>query len=79
LWYSPPMITVTIREMAEKRGYQTAYALQKAMNVPPSMAARLWSNELKMIGMDTLDRLCTTLECEPNDVLRFKAKKGSKK
>jgi DNA-binding Xre family transcriptional regulator len=73
------MITVTIREMAERRGYKTAYALQKAMNVPPSMAARLWSNELKMIGMDTLDRLCMALECEPNDVLRFKAKKGRKK
>lgn len=73
------MITVTIREMAERRGHKTAYALQKAMGLPPSMAARLWSNDLKMIGVETLDRLCTVLECEPNDLLRFKVKKGGKK
>jgi DNA-binding Xre family transcriptional regulator len=65
------MITVSIREMAEKRGITTAYQLQKAMEVPPSLAAKWWSNEMKMIGIDTLDRLCKVLRCKPNDLLRF--------
>ncbi|HXG64623.1 MAG TPA: helix-turn-helix transcriptional regulator [Blastocatellia bacterium] len=65
------MITVAIREMAEKRGMTTAYQLQKAMDVSPSVAARWWRNDLKMIGMDTLDRLCKVLRCKPNDILHF--------
>jgi DNA-binding Xre family transcriptional regulator len=65
------MITVSIREMAERRGITTAYQLQKAMDVPPSLAAKWWSNEMKMIGIDTLDRLCKVLKCKPNDILRF--------
>lgn len=65
------MIIVSIREMAEKRGITTAYQLQKAMDVSPSLAAKWWRNDMKMIGIDTLDRLCKLLKCRPNDILRF--------
>lgn len=65
------MITVTIKEQAEKRGITTAYQLQKAAGVQPTVAARWFRNDLKMIGMDSLDRLCTILKCKPNDLLRY--------
>ncbi len=65
------MIKITIREMAEKRGITTAYQLQKALEVQPSMAAKWWRNDLEKIGINTLDRLCTVLKCKPNDLLRF--------
>jgi DNA-binding Xre family transcriptional regulator len=67
----PGMITVSIREMAEKRGVTTAYQLQKALDVSPSLAAKWWRNDMKMIGIDTLDRLCTVLKCKPNEILRY--------
>ena len=70
------MITVSIREVAEKRGIMTAYQLQKALNVSPSLAAKWFSNELKMIGIETLDRLCTALRCKPNDLLRYEPNNG---
>lgn len=65
------MVTVRIREMAEKRGITTAYQLQKALNVAPSLAAKWWSNDMKMIGIDTLDLLCRGLRCKPNDLLTY--------
>ena len=65
------MITITIREQAEKKGITTAYQLQKATGVQPTVAARWFRNELKMIGIDSLDRLCTVLKCKPSDLLRY--------
>ncbi len=65
------MITVTIREQAEKRGITTAYQLMKATGVQPSMAAKWWSNDLEKIGIKTLDKLCMVLKCKPNDLLRY--------
>ena len=67
----PRMITVKIREMAEKRGITTAYKLQKALDVAPSLAAKWWSNDMRMIGIETLNRLCRALHCKPNDILSY--------
>ena len=70
------MITVAIKEQAVKRGITTAYQLQKATGVQPSVAARWFRNELKMIGIDSLDRLCAVLKCKPNDLLRYEPDAG---
>jgi DNA-binding Xre family transcriptional regulator len=59
--------------MAEKRGITTAYQLQKATGVQPSMAAKWWRNDLQMIGISTLNLLCGVLKCKPNDILRYEA------
>lgn len=65
------MVTVAIREQAEKRGLTTAYQLQKATGVQPSMAAKWWKNDLEKIGIKTLDLLCRVLKCKPNDLLKY--------
>jgi DNA-binding Xre family transcriptional regulator len=65
------MVTVAIREQAEKRGITTAYQLQKATGVQPSMAAKWWKNDLEKIGIKTLDTLCKVLKCKPNDLLKY--------
>ena len=65
------MITVAIREQAEKRGITTAYQLQVATGAPPSMAAKWFRNDMQSIGVKTLDRLCTVLKCKPNDLLKY--------
>lgn len=66
------VITVKIEELARKRGITTAYQLQKALDVPPAMAAKLWKGEFKMIGLETLNKLCNVLRCEPHQILSFK-------
>jgi DNA-binding Xre family transcriptional regulator len=66
------MIIVMIRERAEKCGITTAYQLQKAMDVSPTIAARLWRGDFKMIGVqDTLDGLCRVLRCQPDKLFRY--------
>ncbi len=65
------MIKLSIKEMAIKQGIKTAYQLQKRMNLQPSQAAKLYRNDLKMIGLDTLDNLCKCLDCEPSDILKY--------
>jgi len=70
------MITIAIREMAEKRGITTAYQLQKATSVQPTVAAKWFKNDLKMIGIESLDRLCVALKCKPNDLLKYEPDAG---
>jgi putative transcriptional regulator len=67
------MITVTIREQAQKRGITTAYQLQKAADVSPSVAQKWYSNILERIEIESLDKLCRVLKCKPNDLFRYEA------
>ncbi len=74
------MVKLRIQEMAIKRGITTAYQLQKAMDVHPGMAARLWKEETEMIALKTIDSLCEVLDCEPGDlIVRVKVSKAESK
>jgi DNA-binding Xre family transcriptional regulator len=68
------MITVTIREQCEKRGITTAYQLQKAAEVSPSVAQKWYSNQLERVEIGTLDKLCRVLKCKPNDLFKYEEK-----
>lgn len=67
------MVTIKIREVAEKRGITNAYQLQKALSTLPGTAARLWRSEMKMISLDTIDNLCAAFDCEPGDLFQRKS------
>ena len=67
------MIKKHIREMAQKRGIKNAHGLQLAIDVSPTVAAKLWSGNFVMIGLGTLDKLCRVLRCQPNKLLTFEA------
>ena len=69
------MVRTKIRDLAEKRGLTTAYQLQKAANLSPSMAARLYRDEVDMIALRTVDSLCTALACKPGDLFDYVAEK----
>lgn len=58
-----------VREMAVKRGIKTAYQLQKAANLHPSMAARLYKDNAKGASWSTLDLVCDALDCDISDIL----------
>ena len=62
------MLKVQIKEIAQTRGLTTAYQLQKAVDVMPSVAARLWKGEFKQISVKTLDKLCTVLDVNAGDL-----------
>jgi DNA-binding Xre family transcriptional regulator len=70
------MVKVAIKEMAEKRGITSSYQLMKALNIPPSQAAKWFNNDLESISLRTLDKLCQALRCKPNDLLRYEPEQG---
>ena len=66
------MIKTHVKEMAEKRGITTAYQLQKALQISPSVAAKLWKDDFELISRTSLDRLCRLLKCQPSKLITFK-------
>jgi DNA-binding Xre family transcriptional regulator len=74
-------LIVTIRERAEKRGIENANQLGTALNVAPNVSARLWNGVFEKLGMNTLEKLCEVLQCQPNSLFRFSPdkRKGSKR
>jgi DNA-binding Xre family transcriptional regulator len=74
-------LIVTIRERAEKRGIGNANQLGKALEVAPNVSARLWTGVFEKLGMNTFEKLCEVLECQPSALFRFSPdnRKGTKK
>jgi DNA-binding Xre family transcriptional regulator len=65
------MIKPNIKEIAEKNGITTAYQLQKLLGIQPSLAAKWYKNDLKMIGFDSLNTLCKAFNCLPSELVVF--------
>jgi putative transcriptional regulator len=74
------MIDTRVRQTAEARGIKSAYELQKALDLSPTVALRLWRGEVTRYSVETLDKLCAALECQTGDLLVYvPEKKGGKK
>jgi DNA-binding Xre family transcriptional regulator len=69
------MIKIKIADIAQKKGLTNAYALQRALNISPTMASRLWKGTFKQIATGTIDRLCHLLDCEPSDLIVYTSDK----
>ncbi len=65
------MMKIKIAEVAGKNGLKSAYALQKALNISPTMASRLWKGEFDKIGIGTLEKLCEYFYCQPDEFLEY--------
>jgi DNA-binding Xre family transcriptional regulator len=65
------MIKTHVQEIAKKRGITTAYQLQKALNISPSVAAKIYSDDFEMISRKSLDRLCKLLETTPAELITY--------
>lgn len=65
--------------MADAKGIGTAYQLQKAAGLSPSMAARLYRDDVEMIALRTIESLCGALGCEPGDLFTSAVGKSKSK
>jgi DNA-binding Xre family transcriptional regulator len=71
-------IEIRIRERCLERGLTTAYKLQKAADLAPATASRLFNNEVGYLTRETLDKLTDALDCELSVLfprVRLKGKK----
>ena len=69
------MIETRVRDVAESRGIKSSYELQHALNVVPTVALRLWRGQVTRFSVETLDKLCSALSCQPGDLLVYVAEK----
>lgn len=65
------MIKIRIREAAEAKDLKNAHRLQLAADLSPAVAARLWRGEVEKISIETLNRLCVALDCQPGDLFVY--------
>jgi DNA-binding Xre family transcriptional regulator len=65
------MIRLKVREVAEKKGYSTAYQLQKLLDVQSTVAYRLWNGNTTMIALKTVELLCKKLKCTPSQLFEI--------
>lgn len=66
------MFTVTLKEMMDLRGVKI-YALSMDTKIPASTIYRILENRgaQDSIDLHVLSKLCTRLECTPNDLLKY--------
>ncbi len=65
--------------MAERCGIKTAYQLQTLLNIQPSVAAKWFRNDMKMISFESLNMLCKYFGCTVPDILVYTRDKDARK
>jgi putative transcriptional regulator len=63
------MVELKIKEVAEQRGINNPFTLSQVSGLAYASCHRIWNGQPAMIGLDTIDRLCEALNCEPGDIL----------
>ena len=58
---------VRIKELLEERG-RTKYWLNKRTDIDYKALSRLMNDETASIHFETIERLCSVLECTPNEL-----------
>ncbi len=65
---------VSIRALMAERGYKTQVELAKAATMQPQHINRIMRNAgTAGMTLKTLERLCAALDCQPGDILEYKA------
>ncbi|HLA12016.1 MAG TPA: helix-turn-helix transcriptional regulator [Pyrinomonadaceae bacterium] len=68
------MLRIHIDQLLEKRG-RTFYWLSKETGISHTTLWRLKKGRALGINFDTLEKLCTTLQCQPGDVFSLNKEK----
>jgi excisionase family DNA binding protein len=66
------MIESKIKEIAASRGIRSSYGLQKALDIAPSNALRLWEGKVTRFSVEILDKLCQSFGVSVGDLLVYR-------
>ncbi|AOK88971.1 helix-turn-helix domain-containing protein [Paenibacillus polymyxa] len=72
------MIRFTLEEMLKKRE-MSMYALSKSSGIRPNTISQWVTNEgvdVKSVTIETLDRVCSVLDCQPGDLIKYIPQNG---
>jgi DNA-binding Xre family transcriptional regulator len=56
------MMKLTVKEVALAKGIKNATQLGESTGIPLASIYRIWNGTARMIGLDTLNKLCNFLE-----------------
>ena len=63
----------TIEQVAKKRN-KSVYELSKETGIRYHIVKKYYQNEVYRVDLDILEKFCTALNCEPNDIIKRKNK-----
>ena len=66
------MIRIKLSEVLGRKK-MTRKRLSELTNIRPNTIGDLYNEKVRKIGIDTLDRICTVLECDINDILEYQS------
>ena len=64
-------MNVQIKELCDARNIKSAYRLAQLAELTMPTAYRAFENDIKQFTPETLEKLCTALECTRIDVLGY--------
>ena len=64
------MITCTLKQALKRKGW-TRYKLQKESGITYPTLHSMYHGQSKGYSADVLNRLCATLRCKPEDLLKW--------
>ncbi len=77
--YTKDMIKLRLTEILDERGV-TMYWLWKQTGIRWATIWQMSKGDVARMNMDTLDRICEALDCEPGDLLvRVESRKARKR
>lgn len=65
------MVYLNIKDILKKKG-KTKYWLVKKMESGYQSVSDMMDGKTSGIRFETIEKLCTILECTPNDLIKFK-------
>lgn len=68
------MVKLVVKDVAEKAGIKTAYELAQRTQIPVRSVYRIWDGSAKMIGLETIDKLCEVLDVPPGQLFKREPK-----
>ena len=67
------VIIVDLKSVAKKRN-KSVYELSKETGIRYHIVKEYYQNEVYRVDLDILEKFCTALNCEPNDIIKRKNK-----
>ena len=63
-------VEINIKSLALSKGIDTAYKLQIAAGIAPSVAQNLFNERFTEISLKVMEKVCNALQCQPDELFK---------
>ncbi len=71
------MLNYNFTRVFKARGVERPYSLLTHAGLGSGLATRMKSNRVRIIRLETLEKVCLLLHCTPNDLMEWIPEKGN--